>query len=114
MRCKVCGDNVSGLALRFWRKPHYQDSHPQYAIWEGRWFRNLYFAASGFVLVLILSDSLWLSYDGKYGYLAGVANLLFVVFVIYDWSWVRRRSVQRFVSQWQDANAHGKPKETIS
>src|SRR5713226_4498799 len=97
MRCKICGDKVSGANLWFWKKPHYRDLHPQYALWEGRWFRNFYLVAFGFLLILILSDFLWQTRGGPYGYAAGIANLLFVMFVTYDWSWVRRRNLRRFV-----------------
>ncbi len=104
MRCEICGDRVTGTNLRFWRKPHYPDLHPQYSAWSGRWFRNFFIVAIAFVFVLVLSDFLWLTYGGPYGYAAGIANLLFVVFALYDWSWVKRRNVRRLIRQWEDAH----------
>lgn len=82
--------------------PHYQTLHPQYAAWSGRFFRNFFALAIPFIGLLCIADFLWLEYGGVFGDIAGVVNLLFIAFALYEWSWVRRRGLRRFILEWKD------------
>ena len=92
-RCSICGEDIPR------RRPHLKTCHPDFVLWHRRWLRNFFSSYVLLVIALVLTYYLWFR-DGNV-YPAGIATLLFIVFVYSMMRiWVRKN--RQFIRAWKE------------
>jgi hypothetical protein len=74
--------------------------HPQFASWTRRFVRNTYVMLVPFIVAIGVSDCLFIEYQGVYFDVAAIVLVLFFAFFVYEFSWIRSRTLRWFVRQW--------------
>lgn len=64
--------------------------------------RNFLAIVSVFVVALIVTEYLWLSFGGSFGIVYGAVILSFLGFCVYDGNFLLRRTRNRFVREWRE------------
>src|SRR5713101_2365524 len=84
-RCTICRLDITGRAFPIWKNPHYESVHHDYSLWLKYSTKSFFLIAIPSVVILALSEFLWLRYGGVYYYLAGLTVLSWIVFG-FSWS----------------------------
>lgn len=102
MGCTICKEKMSRNTFRWWRQSHYQSLHADYARAVGRWYRNFFARLGLFLVALLLTQYLWLSYGGLYATIWVVTILSFIAFCVYEVDLLFRRISRHYLSDWKD------------
>ena len=105
-RCSICGEDIPRRLSRFSVNPHFKSLHQDFVVWRRHWLRSFFLIDISMVVALILTYYLWFRYENAYP--AGIATLVFIVFV-YSMMGIWLRKIRQFNRTWKEEHRDPSP-----